>query len=99
VPARTPAATASPTTGTLVGSVDERVINLALPRASVRISGEEKRQVVTDSMGGFVIDSIKPGRYEVIAARIGYDGQRDSVQFSPGQVVTRQYHLGYMVCR
>ncbi len=98
VHARVPSVNTPTTTGTLAGSVDERLTDLAVGGASVRIRGAANRDVNSDSTGGFVAEDLNPGLYSVSVIHIGYDPARDSVQVTAGSVVTRHYHLKYWAC-
>jgi hypothetical protein len=89
---------ASTSASTLVGSVDERLTDLAVAGATVRIGGDENREVNADSAGGFIAENLKPGRYSVLVVHIGYDPSRDTVLLSAGGIVTKQYHLQYRAC-
>jgi hypothetical protein len=96
--ARVPPVTTPTATGTLAGSVDEHLTNLAVAGASVRIRGDASRDVNSDSTGGFVVEALKPGRYSVLVIHMGYDPDQDSIQVTVGEVVMRQYHLRYRAC-
>jgi RHS repeat-associated protein len=98
VRARVPLVKMPTTAGTLTGSIDEHLTDLAVGGASVRIRGDENRDTMSDSTGGFVVENLKPGRYDVVVIHLGYDPKRDSVLVPAGGVVTRRYHLRYRSC-
>jgi hypothetical protein len=96
--ARVPSVNTPTVTGTLAGSVDEHLTHVAVAGASVRIRGDANRDVTSDSTGGFVVESLKPGRYGVLVIHMGYDPDQDSVQVAAGEVVLMRYHLHYRAC-
>ncbi|GEM_PF-5494187 len=95
---RVPEATPRSATGTLVGTVDERLTGTALADVLIRVRGIDSSVAQTDSTGGFVVRDLSPGRYVVAAIHLGYDAQRDTIELAAGAVVTRHYHLKYDVC-
>lgn len=50
----------------------------ALYRAVVRVD-TSRRDVFTDSLGRFQLDSLAPGRYSVFVGRVGYRPRREIV--------------------
>jgi hypothetical protein len=64
-PAPTPAVVAPPTTGYLQGVVMDSLHGQPLAGALVTVEGAA-RMAIADSLGRFLIDSIKPGAYRVL---------------------------------
>jgi hypothetical protein len=64
----------------LRGHVSRRDSRQPLSQAFVRVADNHTRDAVqTDSAGGFVIDSVLPGRYAIQVLRVGFHALRDTI--------------------
>jgi hypothetical protein len=64
--------------GTLIGEVVDYLSRAPLVGASVAVLGTSS-QVLTDSVGRFVLGGLPPGRHLVVTQSLGYDSRTDSV--------------------
>lgn len=62
---------------TLTGSIREEDSGRPAEAVLVAVTGTPSR-TLTDSMGAYRIEGIRPGRYEVTARRVGYEPARDT---------------------
>ena len=70
------------------GRVTTRDSGVALAEARIVVTGlAERRSVDTDSIGGFRIESLPPGRYRIEVRRVGSHGVADSLDLASGNVV------------
>ena len=70
-----------PPTARLRGHVTRRDSRQPLSQAVVRLAdGHSRGAVQSDSAGGFVIDSVLPGRYAIQVLRVGFHALRDTIE-------------------
>lgn len=77
----------------LLGTVAELHARTAIPRALLSISRPASARVLSDSAGGFVFPPLKPGRYSLYVAALGYRPARMRVDLPAGRVERVQIHL------
>ena len=83
----------------IVGIVTDIQTGNALSGAVLRFRGPTNRDVRTDSLGGFLVERLVPGRYQVEVVRMGYRGVRDSLTAVAEGLDTAAFQLRYHVCR
>lgn len=97
---RAPAARAIPGgSSLLLGTVAELHAGNAIPRALLSISGPASARVLSDSAGGFMFPPLKPGRYRMYVAALGYRSAWIQVELSAGRVERVQAYLRAERCR
>ena len=68
-------------TARLRGHVTRRDTGQPLTQALVRLTdGRTRDAVQSDTAGGFVIDSVLPGRYAIQVLRLGFHAVRDTIE-------------------
>jgi TonB-linked SusC/RagA family outer membrane protein len=89
-------ALASPVANRLVGSIAGRVTdqrtNVPLPGTTVQVQGTSL-STTTDADGRYRIAGVSAGAHVVLARRIGYTAERQSVTVSDDQQATADFHL------
>lgn len=90
-----PAFAQAPTTGTIVGVVEDTGGN-PLPFANVVIAGTEYGSA-TDANGRFEIKNVSPGEHVVRVLYLGYETQERTLQVSAGQTVNTAFKLSEAV--
>jgi hypothetical protein len=95
-PRAPPPTVQTPGTGSLVGTVEDRVTGDALPGVVVVVLPGGPG-VVTDSTGGFTL-TLRPGRYVVQLGHLAYARQNDTIDVAVDSILTRKYRLQYYAC-
>ena len=103
---RLPSVLPSASNATVIGTVEEEVsrhpvrggaIDLFLADSANRGNGR-KLHVPTDLFGGFVLDSIPPGEYVILARSIGHQPIRRLVVVSSGRADTLRFSVRRYLC-
>jgi hypothetical protein len=85
--------------GAIIGTIEELGTGAAVGGGGrVRLRGDQDRFTGTDTMGGFAIDRVAPGRYLLSFAHAGYDVTNDSVVVVGRTIDTLHLRLQYRVC-
>jgi hypothetical protein len=93
-PTTVPAARAVSGFGTVTGTVFQVETADALQGAAVSLvaapgdTGESRRERGTDSQGGFLFDSVVPGRYQIRVRKLHENPHSASIQAVAGRVDT-----------
>ena len=90
----------------IIGTVEERLSRHPvrggtmdiIPADSSNRSGSRKFRVSTDLNGGFVLDSIPPGEYVILARSIGHEPTRRPVVLSAGRTDTVTFSVRRYSC-
>jgi len=78
--------------GALTGTVKESATNEALVGATIVVKGT-LIGTTTDLSGTYLLESIKPGTYEVIASYVGYSSVEMPVTVKPGETAIIDFEL------
>lgn len=81
---------------TLRGTVVDAGSALPLDGAQIVVTGPTPAMVQSDSRGGWQVAGLAPGRYRILARRIGYGARDLTVELSAGEVAERRVVLTAM---
>jgi hypothetical protein len=89
----------------LIGTVEEAVSRHPLNSATIDLTPIDSTHLIlsrprgpTDRLGGFVVDSVAPGEYVVMARRIGYQPSERRISLQVGRVDTVMFSLRRFSC-
>ena len=74
------------------GVVTNRDTGTPVSEALITLSPTDRRQL-TDSLGRFALDSVRPGQYVVSIRRIGYARRNDNISVSTGSALALRLPL------
>jgi TonB-linked SusC/RagA family outer membrane protein len=78
--------------GTIAGQVTDQRTNLPLPGTTLQVQGTSL-SATTDPDGRYRIANVPAGSHVVLARRIGYTAERQSVTVSDGQQATADFRM------
>jgi Carboxypeptidase regulatory-like domain len=93
-----------PGTGTIIGTVQVQGTNNRLTAAGVRatptrrLQGWQRQEVGVDSLGGFALTNLPPGKYKVLVRSVGYRFHEQNVVVRAARVDTLRTALAARQC-